>query len=329
MSRALAARRDLLGGYNSLAHNISRFDGRSVQAQIGRSVIALGQLLTLTLTSWPNLAASVLGHPAEMYCDGVRGISMFCLGSPTPTEWGRWIGIAITILVISGVLPRYVAVLQAWLAVSMSVSLSLPDGGEAVAVFSCVLLIMVMLPNDRLIAWLPRDKYEPSPQLTAIAYAGSLALCLQLAGIYFESGLAKLAVADWANGSAMFYITRDPMFGAAGAVGSTLHWFTSFPLGTALLTWGTIVLECTLAILFLCPSRLKRYALAGAIILHLGIAVSMGLWSFSLVMVGTAIAASYSLSPIRQEQNVIDGSDEVSDRWTGDHPRPAKEVVQL
>lgn len=287
---------DLRRGFNALADNIPFYRGRSVQVQVGRTVIALGQLLTLTLTQWANLTADVLGRTPETHCAGVRQISLFCVGNSTPSELGRWVGIMIALLVISGFFPRFTSILHAWLAVSMSVSLSVPDGGEAVAVFSTVLLVGVLVGDSRINGWSRNTGRVASGHLKAIGYAASIALCLQLAGIYFESGLAKLAVPDWANGSAMFYIVRDPMFGSVGPLGSALQWITSAPLGTAMLTWGTILLEVTLAVLFLCPAPLKKYALVGVIVLHLAIAVSMGLWTFSLAMIGTAIVAAYTLS---------------------------------
>lgn len=308
---------DLRDVFNTLARNLDRFDGQSVRPQVGRSIIALAQLMTLAMTSWPNLTADVLGRSPEMYCAGPRGISLFCLGSSTPNETGRWIAIAVCVLVISGISPRWTSILHAWVAISMAVSLSLPDGGEAVAVFSCALLIGVLVPNGRVVAWIPAGP-TPRPVLTAIGYAASIALCLQLAGIYFESGLAKLAVPDWSNGSAMYYIVRDPMFGGVGLIGAVITAVTAHPLGTALLTWGTIVGECCIAVAFLLPHRFKRYGLIGVIILHAGIAVIMGLWSFALVMVGTAVVASYGLVPPTGQSDAdrLAGADVARERST-------------
>lgn len=292
--------KDLQAGFDALAGNLDRFDGQSLRPQVGRSIIAIAQLLTLTLTSWPNQTADVLGRSPEMYCAGPRSISLLCLGSSTPNEAGRWIAIAVCVLVVSGIYPLWTSVLHLWVAISMAVSLSLPDGGEAVAVFSCALLIGVLVPNGKAIAW-RRPERAAHPVTTAVGYAASIALCLQMAGIYFESGLAKLAVEDWSNGSAMYYIVRDPMFGSVGPVGALMDALTALPLGTALFTWGTIIAECSIAVAFLLPHRFKRYGLAGVIVLHAGIAIIMGLWSFALVMIGTAVVASYDLRPANEE----------------------------
>lgn len=308
---------DIRAGFNTLTANLERFNGQSLRPQVGCSIIALAQLMTLALTSWPNLTADVLGRSPEMYCAGPRSISLFCLGSANPNETGRWIAITVCILVISGIYPRWTSILHAWVAISMAVSLSLPDGGEAVAVFSCALLIGVLMPNGKAVAWLPTGP-APRPVLDAVGYAASLALCLQVAGIYFESGLAKLAVPDWSNGSAMYYIVRDPMFGGVGVIGSAVAEITSHPLGTALFTWGTIIGECSIAVAFLLPHRFKRYGLLGVCVLHAGIAIIMGLWSFALVMVGTAVVASYSLRPPADHSNAdrVAGADVARERST-------------
>ncbi|WP_051701813.1 hypothetical protein [Mycetocola saprophilus] len=267
--------------------------------QLGRSIIALGQLVTLALTSWLNLSTEVLSVEPATYCAGVRRASLFCLGSETPQEFGRWIGIVIAALVIAGAFPRILAVAHLWLALSMNISLSLPDGGESVAVFATAFLVLIELADRRRLGWCraPAESADlPRSGPRAISYAGSLALCIQLAGIYFESGLAKLAVSEWVDGSAMFYVTRDPMFGTVGWVGDILQALTMLPAGAALLTWGTIAVECTIAVLLLLPSRYKRYALLGVVPLHLGIGVAMGLWSFAATMIGTALIATYSLA---------------------------------
>lgn len=285
---------DIQAAFGMLTTNIARFNPLALNVQIGRTIIAVSQLLTLTLTSWPNLTTDVAGRDATVYCAGLRRASVFCLGSDTPHVAGWWIGLFITLLVIGGIYPRLVAFLHAWLAMSMNISLSLPDGGEAVAVFATILLIPVAFADRRVCAWVRRAA-KISPHLRAVSYAASIALCIQLAGIYLESGLAKLAVSDWVSGNALYYVLRDPYFGASGALGSILRWITDQPVGTAVLTWGTPVIECGIAIFFLAPSRNKPYALAGVIILHLGIAVVLGLWSFSLVMIGAATVAIYAL----------------------------------
>lgn len=305
--------RDVFG---LLAANIRRFDPTSRRIQVGRSLIAGAQLSVLALTSWPNLTADIVGRSPEGYCGGtLRKFSMFCLGANSPHSAGVWVGVLIAVLVIVGFAPRVTAPLHAWMAISMNASLSLPDGGEAVASFATVLLILICLPDNRLLAW-SRARKPISRRLGAVAYAASIGLCIQLAGVYFESGLAKIAVSEWSDGSAMYFIVRDPYFGATGVVGDVLRSVTDVPAGTALLTWGTIVLECALAVLLILPSRWKQYALVGVTVLHVGIAVSLGLWSFSLIMVGVACVAAYKLVPVppREADDAVSSRGRESER---------------
>jgi antimicrobial peptide system SdpB family protein len=306
---------DVQAAFGKLTASMARFNPLARNVQIGRTIIAVAQLVTLTLTTWPNLTTDVAGRDATGYCAGIRAASLFCLGSDTPHIVGWWVGSSILLLVIAGIYPRLVAILHAWLALSMNASLSLPDGGEAVAVFATIILILVAFADPRFCAWCQRDA-KVSMHLRAVSYAGSIALCIQLAGIYFESGLAKLAVDDWVSGNALYYIVRDPYFGASGALGSLLRWLTDQPIGTATLTWGTSVIECAIAVFLLAPWRYKRYALLGVVILHLGIAVALGLWSFSLIMIGASAVASYELrhtmSP-RPVPEAVDDSQETRD----------------
>lgn len=288
---------DFLPPLHALRNNVFRFDVYSRRTQIGRSLIALSQLLTLTLTNWSNLTTEVAGRTPTEYCHGPRAISVFCVGGPgVPVESGRWIGVAILALVIAGIFPPAVSALHAWVAISMQLSLSLPDGGEAVAAFATVLIIPIVLADRRICAWVPRPRPVPG-HWSAISYAASLTLCIQLAGIYFESGLAKLAVTDWANGTALYYDLRDPSFGASGITGVILRAISNQAWGTAALTWGTIAIETAIAVAMVSASRYKQYALVAIIVLHVGILLAMGLWSFSLIMIGTATVAAYVFLP--------------------------------
>lgn len=107
-------------------------------------------------------------------------------------------------------------------------------------------------------------------------------------------GLSKLAERDWVNGAAVFYDIRDPAFGSSGITRAALRALTAQPWGTAALTWGTIVLECAIALAVVSASRFKQYSLVAVIVLHFGIAVALGLWSFAMIMIGTVTIAAYT-----------------------------------
>jgi antimicrobial peptide system SdpB family protein len=134
--------------------------------------------------------------------------------------------------------------------------------------------------------------------------------------IYLQSAVAKLFVEDWVNGSAEFYIVRDPMFGASGFLRDVLIGATSIPLIVAAATWGPIIAELAIGMLILGPSRWRRLGLRMVLALHIGIVVTMGLWSFAVTMIGGVVVAAAvglvsrcpDIAPAPQATLVVDRS---------------------
>ncbi|MGW2270224.1 sporulation-delaying protein SdpB family protein, partial [Streptomyces yangpuensis] len=102
--------------------------------------------------------------------------------------------------------------------------------------------------------------------------------------IYFQSCVAKLPHAEWADGSALYYWINNYAFGAPGWLRPALNAVVDNPLGVAALTWGPLVLEIVLAAALLLPQRVRWMLLPAGVLFHLGIAVVMGLWSFAFAM---------------------------------------------
>ena len=121
-----------------------------------------------------------------------------------------------------------------------------------------------------------------------IAYLSFWALRLQVAYIYADSAIAKMGVADWQNGSAFYYFIRDNFFGSAGPFGPAWLWLSEQSLTTLAITWGTIVVELAIALLTLLGARLRAVAFWLCLGLHVLIFLSMGLFSFSMVMAAVA-----------------------------------------
>ncbi len=71
---------------------------------------------------------------------------------------------------------------------------------------------------------------------------------------------------------------------------------TAVPLGTALLTWGTISLETAAGVLVLSRPRRRQGALVLVVALHVGILLAIGLWSFAIIMIGAVTVATAATS---------------------------------
>ena len=261
----------------------------------GRAALALAQLSVLLCTPQWALTVPVGGSDGPS-CSGLEALSAYCIGgSELGFVVGRAISLAILAAVISGWRPRWTSVPHAWVTVSFLHAISLPDGGEAVLATLTMLLVPLCLADNRTWAWPARSPHEVTTTFgrrDGIAAAIQWALRAQVAGIYFHSALAKLAVPDWVNGSAMYYVTREHFFGATGFVGEIMRAVTDTAWGTAALTWGTILVETLIAVCILGTVRLRKVAVLLAVALHVGIIVVLGLWSFGIVMCGAVLVAA-------------------------------------
>ncbi|MBA4495780.1 HTTM domain-containing protein [Paenactinomyces guangxiensis] len=108
-----------------------------------------------------------------------------------------------------------------------------------------------------------------------------MAAMVQLAFMYFASGTYKVMGSMWQNGSALYYATRVQEFYTPGL--SDLLWQSETFL--VLMAHMTVIYQ--VAFPFLLLNRYTKYiALLTAFTFHTGIAVVMGLYDFSWIMIG-------------------------------------------
>lgn len=176
---------------------------------------------------------------------------------------------------------------------SLSLATSLPDGGESVALLLAFLLAIASISNDKKWAWKPSSERKQVYAVhDGVAAAAIIMLRVQLAYIYLDATVAKFGIADWANGTASYYVVNSPMFGDAGPLASLSSALVGNPLGVLLLSWGPLVLEVIVGLGILGTARLRKIAVFTDILLHAGFIIFIGLFSFSLVMIAAVLAAS-------------------------------------
>lgn len=274
---------------------VRAFDPESVTLGVARTGLASAQLLLLVVTGPAHLFVPVLGQEEAPACSSwVQRTSAFCLGEGLlGLDLVRWLVVAGLVLVASGFMPRLTGVLHYWLTLSISTSIALPDGGEAVAQVVTLFLMLIALNDRRRWHWRPGDGGATARPLNGLAWAALWGLRLQMAYIYINSSVTKLAVDAWAEGTALFYITRGAFFGADNPLAPLVLWATENSVLTLALTWGTIVGEGAIGVLLLAgrvPGR--RLALVLSASLHLGIIAVIGLWTFGIIMVSAVLAAA-------------------------------------
>lgn len=260
-------------------------DAWTVNLGFARTLIALAGLGTLLASSVTTLIRPAAGVEG-MFCAGPAGFSTWCLAPAASYEAIRWLSICVLAVAASGWRPRYTAIPMWWVLFSNQASLTVVDGGDQIGAVLALLLIPVSLTDGRHWHWTSADAVSTRsrPYAAMTAHVSVLVIRVQVAYIYINACLAKLSVPEWLDGSAVYYWLRDPMFGPAGALRPVAEWLTSRPVPVAAVTWGTLFLEFALGISILLPWRVQRALLPLGASLHLGIAITMGLWSFAFTM---------------------------------------------
>ncbi|GGU27594.1 sporulation-delaying protein SdpB family protein [Lentzea flava] len=258
-------------------------DPRSPLLGAARTLVAAAQLLTLAFTSDTGLFPGLDGAPDGPQCTGLRGTSLWCLGFNPSVA--RWIAIAVLVAVAVGYRPRWTCVPHWYVAFSFSAALIASNGGEHISKILALLLIPVLLGDDRRWHWTSPATRMP-PRWHGAAAAAHLAIRIQVAVVYGEAVWFKLREPEWRTGEAMHYAMQDAYFGARPALAGLVN-----GLGP-LMTWGTLVFEAFLAVSAFCVVRVRRWAVLAGAALHVGIMVVLGLIGFGLVMVALLLASA-------------------------------------
>jgi antimicrobial peptide system SdpB family protein len=289
---------------SSLDRDIWSFNPQSRVIALARSGLALSQVLTLVFTPAAYLyEVPILGQPSTGQCTRfLENVSLFCVVGGLPDDIVQILMILGLIVVISGWLPRFTSILHFWLSYSFAHAVALPDGGDTVLVFTTFFLVFVCLPDARIWHWSQSNSWSSARfgALQGISWAAHWALRFQVAYIYLHSALAKLSVENWSEGSALYYIVRGEFFGTANFFQGFVFLLTSIPIVALSLSWGTMIVECLIAVSLLSKQPVAQTAgFVACAMLHVGIIAFIGIWSFALAMIfSVMIAGSRGLGPV-------------------------------
>lgn len=195
-----------------------------------------------------------------------------------------WLGFLISLLFAAGVFTRVTSVL--FLLTTWSLyqrNAYALDGGDNLLVILAIYLMFADLSAFSL----DRHFFGPRREGKFSWLAGMLhnfavtACLLQLAIVYFDAGFYKIQGHVWSSGTAIYYILRSSSY--------TLPGWSDFIWQSAAIvtlgTYGTILFEIVHPFLMWHP-KLKYLIFSGAVLLHGGIGVLMGLVWFSMTMIG-------------------------------------------
>jgi antimicrobial peptide system SdpB family protein len=255
---------------------------------LARTLLALGSAITLALSHSGALFRPAVGIGQVPLCAGVRGAGAFCLAAHhgVNLDLARWLAVTLLLVVATGWRPRATGLIHWWLVWSFQANAVLVDGGDQIAAVLTLLLIPVTLTDPRRSHWassLPRDETVGGDAFRIVATAALFLVRVQVAGIYFQALVGKLAVEEWADGTALYYWLTEPSLGAARWLAPTLDRLMS-TAWVAPFTWSVLFVECLLFVgLFLPKSQWSRVLVTG-LALHAGIVIIHGLASFGFTM---------------------------------------------
>lgn len=277
------------------ARELQAVDPRGIGLATGRSLLAFAELTAVAFTPDRSLFVFAEGHPAATRCTGVPALSLWCTvgeGSYGHVT-ARLVTVVILVAVTIGYRPRWTCVPHWYISFSFATSVSMANGGDDVARVATLLLIPILLGDDRRWHWSrPTRPMDPSWQGTSAA--AFLVLRLQVTVIYGTAAVSKMAHSEWRDGSAVYAIISDPNFGMPQAYQDWVERLVVSPAMAGLVTWGVIGGELFIACCVLGTQRIRYAAVAAAVALHVAIIVCLGLFSFGLVMIGLLFAACSS-----------------------------------
>jgi len=204
--------------------------------------------------------------------------------SPLGGECLYWLGLIVSLLFAAGLFVRVTPLLFFVLTWSLYQRNAFAlDGGDNLLLILTIYLMFAdlsALSLDRLLFGPRREKNFA--WLSGMLHNFAVTACLlQLAILYFDAGFYKIQGHVWSSGTAIYYILRSNLFALPG-------WGDYIWRSAALVTigtYGTILFEIMHPFL-MWHRRLKYLIFSGAVVLHAGIGLLMGLVWFSLTMIG-------------------------------------------
>ncbi len=253
---------------------------------LARSLIALCTLLSLLFNN-----TETLFFFEQKLEDDSLGFSIFSLFDHQGVA--IFLSCLILVWVISGYLPKYSAIPHWWVTFSYWDTVSIIEGGDQIAAILTLLMIPVLLCDNRLNHWSTTSPNAGYYSKT-ISFFSYLIIYLQVSFLYLQAAIGKMFVAEWIDGTAVYYWVYDTNFGMNDSLLELFSFAFKSSVMITLMTWGTLLIEMLLGVAILISNQfVRKIIFLSGISLHLLIGFTFGLWSFSLAMVGILIIYFY------------------------------------
>lgn len=250
---------------------------------LGRTLVALSTIITLLFSSEKVLFDEFLFMRESLFSP-LTSLNFFALFGYEYLFFARVVAILILFTVISGWYPIFTGVLHWWITYSYFHAGAIIEGGDQIASVITLCLIPVTLLDKRKNHW-----YEQDSKNLYFNFIGNLSLLLisvQMSFVYFHAAVEKMyKVAEWVNGTAVYYYFKDNLFGYSNWMNPLLDGLLTSKF-VFFITWGTLFLELLLSYALFMPKHWKRFLLPFGLLFHFLIIVIFGLVSFFFSMAG-------------------------------------------
>lgn len=225
-----------------------------------------------------HLSCSNLPIPTAFCASDMMGLNY---------EVMRWVMIIIILIALLGFVPYVTGILHWYICYSIQQSFLPVDGGDQISMVITFLLIPITLLDFRFNYFLS-EKKKLNEYIINITGSFMLLIKIQVFLIYINAAIERLRNKEWADGTALYYFFSDSVFG----IPEWEYQLTSFIWESNLIilvTWSVTALEFFLAFNIIQNKVTNKIALISGIIFHIFIGLTIGIWTFTIVMIACLI----------------------------------------
>lgn len=266
---------------------------------IVRSLLAVSLLTNLIFTGidklfFYNLHADV--NP-DIFTVKYGILTKYSIFNLLDIEVAFYLTIVVLIIVITGYFSRISSILHFYVCFSFVSSSLLVNGGNRISLILTLLLIPICFLENRKNHWI--DKNEKPNFYKDVALNFILFFTrIQISYIYFQTFYKKLALEEWSNGTALWYHLQEANAFTvdSGLRRMILDFLIYNDKLLVISTWSVLLAEFLLALTLFIKQENRIYLFLLGFLLHAGIAVFLGLFSFALVMISALVLLTFPLN---------------------------------
>jgi antimicrobial peptide system SdpB family protein len=253
---------------------------------LGRLFLSLSTLSTILFNDPYRLFDISHAPTTNVTSVDICKLSLFSLSYPNNLMLAKVMACVLLAVTISGFLPRITCFLQWWLSFSVYSSAYITEGGDQINMILSLLVIPICLFDNRINQWTkPGSDIPINIYQKIVIWLVLLLIKIQVAVLYFHSGIAKIYHEQWRDGTALYYWIQNTSIGFNKVAAYILNFLFDNRFVLFFSTWSVVVFEVLLSMVHITKLN-KRFFFRAALTFHILIFVCFGLFSFCFSMTG-------------------------------------------